>query len=169
MRSLRFLLAGLAVLTAMPAAAQAPKTLGTFEKWSAFSYQEQGKPVCYLAAQASEPKGGPPKRGDVFLMVTHRPGQKATDVITFAAGYEFKANSEAEATVGGQVFKLFTRGERAWAADEKTDKALVQALVKGATVAIKASPTRGPDSTDSFALAGFGKAHQAINQACGVK
>ncbi len=169
MRSLRFILAGLVAAAAAPALAQAPTTLGTFEKWSAFSYQEQGKPVCYLAAQATESKGGPPKRGEVFLMVTHRPAQKATDVVSFVAGYDLKANSEADATVGGQVFKLFTKGDRAWAPDEKTDKALVQALVKGATLAVKAAPARGPESTDSFTLNGFGKAHQAINQACNVK
>lgn len=169
MNSLRLLLAGIVALAAVPASAQAPKVLGTFEKWSSFSYQEQGKPVCYLAGQATESKGGPPKRGEVLLMVTHRPSQKATDVVSFVAGYDLKAGSEAEATVGGQTFKLFTKGDRAWAADEKTDKALVQALIKGATLAVKAAPGRGPDSTDSFALAGFGKAHQAIDQACGVK
>jgi hypothetical protein len=90
-------------------------------------------------------------------------------VISFAAGYALKSGSEAEATVGGTVFKLFTKNDRAWAHDEKTDKALVQALIKGATLAVKAAPTRGPESTDSFSLAGFGRAHQAINQACGVK
>ncbi|MSP50047.1 MAG: hypothetical protein EXQ95_12075 [Alphaproteobacteria bacterium] len=169
MRRLRPLLTGLLTLAALPAAAQAPKELGSFEKWSAFSYQEQGKPVCYLAAQPTESKGGPPKRGDIFLMVTHRPAQKAADVVSFVAGYDLKPASEAEATVGGQVYKLFTKGDRAWAADEKTDKALVQALVKGATLVVKAAPPRGPESTDSFALAGFGKAHQAIDQACSVR
>ena len=169
MRSLGPLLVALLALAAAPTLAQAPKALGSFEKWSAFSYQEQGQPVCYLAAQPTESKGGPPKRGDVFLMVTHRPAQKATDVVSFVAGYDLKPRSGTEATVGGQMFKLFTKGDRAWAADEKTDKALVQALVKGATLAVKAAPVRGPESTDSFALAGFGKAHQAINQACNVK
>lgn len=157
------------ILGAAPASAQAPKPLGSFEKWSAFSYQEQGKPVCYLAGQPTDSKGGPPKRGDVFLMVTHRPAQKATDVVSFVAGYDLKPGSDVEAAVGGQVFKLFTKGDRGWAAEEKTDKALVQALIKGTTLAVKATPGRGPDSADSFALAGFGKAHQAITQACGVK
>jgi hypothetical protein len=170
MRSLFTLFAAASLLAAAaPAMAQAPKALGSFEKWSAFSYQEDGKPVCYLASQPTESKGGPPKRDKVFLMVTHRPAQKATDVVSFVAGYDLKAGSDAEATVGGQVYKLFTKGDRAWAADEKTDKAVVQALIKGATVVVKAAPGRGPDSTDSFALSGFGKAHQAINQACGVK
>ncbi|MBM3546353.1 MAG: hypothetical protein FJX54_05345 [Alphaproteobacteria bacterium] len=156
-------------LTAAPAAAQSTRELGNFEKWSAFTYLEEGKPVCYLASQPSDSKGGPQNRGQVFLKVTHRPGAKAIDVVSFGAGYTLKANSEAEATVGGTVFKLFTKDDRAWAHDEKTDKALVQALVKGATLVVKAAPTRGPESTDSFSLTGFGRAHQAINQACGVK
>jgi invasion protein IalB len=165
---MRTLIAALIVLAAAPALAQT-KTLGSFEKWSAFSLQEQGRPVCYLASQPADSKGGPPKRGEVFLMVTHRPATKANDVVSFGAGYELKSGSEAEAVVGGQVYKLFTRGDRAWAADEKMDKALVQALIKGATLVIRATPGQGSASTDSFSLAGFGKAHQAINQACGVK
>jgi hypothetical protein len=169
MKPLHLLFAGIVALAAVPASAQGPKALGSFEKWSAFSYQEQGKPVCYLAGQPAESKGGPPKRGDVFLMVTHRPAQKATDVVSFVAGYELKDKSDVEATAGGQTFKLFTRGDRAWTADEKTDKALVQALVKGASLAVKAAPVKGPESTDTFPLAGFGKAHQAISQACNVK
>ena len=163
------LLVAVLVLGAFPAAAQGARELGNFEKWSAFSYLEQGKPVCYLASQPTESKGGPPNRGQVFLMVTHRPAGKATDVVSFVAGYPLKTGSETEATVGGQVFKLFTKDDRAWAHDEKTDKALVQALIKGATLAVKATPARGPESTDSFSLSGFGRAHQAINQACGVK
>jgi hypothetical protein len=169
MRRLAFFIAGLLALIAAPAGAQAPRVLGSFEKWSAFSYLEQGKPVCYLAAQPADSKGGPQNRGEVFLMVTHRPATKATDVVSFVAGYTLKSGSEAEATVGGQVFKLFAKDDRAWVPDEKTDKALVQALIKGATLAVKAVPARGPESTDSFALAGFGRAHQAITQACGVK
>jgi hypothetical protein len=166
---MRTLILATALFAAAPALAQGAKTLGTFEKWSAFSLQEQGKPVCYLASQPADAKGGPPKRGEVFLMVTHRPAAKAVDVVSFGAGYELKAGSEAEAVVGGQVYKLFTKGDRAWAADEKTDKALVQSLIKGATLVVKASPGQGPASTDTFSLAGFGKAHQAISQACGVK
>jgi hypothetical protein len=163
------LLAAAVMLAAGPALAQAPTTLGSFEKWSAFSYPEQGRTVCYLAAQPAESKGGPPKRGEVYLMVTHRPAQKAVDVVSFVAGYDLKPGSEVEATVGGQVFKLFTKADRAWAADEKADKALVQAMIKGATLAVRATPQRGPESTDSFALAGFGRAHQAIGQACNVR
>ncbi|MBM3534083.1 MAG: hypothetical protein FJX60_13720 [Alphaproteobacteria bacterium] len=166
---IRFFLLAAFALAAAPAMAQAPRVLGSFEKWSAFSYLEQGKPVCYLAAQPTDSKGGPPNRGEVFLMVTHRPAAKASDVVSFVAGYALKSGSEAEATVGGTVFKLFTKEDRAWAHDEKTDKALVQALVKGASLVVKAAPSRGPESTDSFSLTGFGRAHQAINQACDVK
>lgn len=169
MRSLVLLAAAALLAAGAPAVAQAPKALGSFEKWSAFSYREQDKPVCYLAAQPTESKGGPPKRGQVFLMVTHRPAHKAVDVVSFVAGYDLKAGSEAEAAVGGQVYRLFTKGDRAWAADDKTDKAIVQALIRGATLVVKAVPGRGPESVDSFSLSGFGKAHQAIGQACGVK
>ena len=143
-----YLLAGLAVLSlaAPPASAQAPKSLGSFEKWSALSYQEQGKPVCYLAGQPTESKGGPPKRGDIFLMITHRPGQKATDVISFVAGYELKGGSEVEAAVGG----LGMYGGAAWNTSLLIDRPSVEG---GATAGANSRPAIDPLCTARRCLA----------------
>jgi hypothetical protein len=157
------------VLIASAALAQDVKPIGSFEKWSAFTYPEQGKPVCYAASQPTDSKGNYAKRGEVFLLVTHRPAAKATDVVSLVAGYEYKAGSEVEVQVGKDKFKLFTEGERAWAKDPATDKALVQAMAKSAAMEVKGTSARGTETADTFSLQGFSKAYQAIGQACGIK
>jgi hypothetical protein len=161
----------LAAFLALLAAVRAEevKPLGGFEKWNAFTYQEAGKPVCYAASQPTESKGNYAKRGEVFLLVTHRPAAKATDVVSLVAGYDYKPGSEVEVAIGKDSFRLFTEGERAWAKDAGTDKAMVQAMARGASMAVKGTSSRGTETTDVFSLAGFGKAYQAIGRACGIK
>jgi len=162
------LILGLLTPTAQ-ASAQEVKPVGSFDKWSAFSYAEAGKPVCYAASQQTDSKGNYAKRGEVFALVTHRPAAKATDVVSLVAGYDYKPGSEVEVTIGKDKFKLFTEGERAWARDAGTDKAIVQAMTKSASMEVKGTSSRGTETTDTFSLQGFAKAHQAIGQACGVK
>lgn len=150
-------------------AQEAPRPIGTFERWTAYSYAEKGATVCYTAAKPAMSRGAPDKRGDVFLLVTHRPNQKTFDVVSFVAGYPFKKGESAELTVGKDKFKLFTEAERAWAPDDKTDRAIAQAMVKSSEMVLRGAPVKGQAVTDTFSLKGFTKAYDAISKACKVK
>jgi hypothetical protein len=159
----------LLALVSVAAAQEGPKPVGTFERWTAYSYAERGQPVCYAAASPAKSDGKLAKRGDVFMLVTHRPGQKTLDVVSFVAGYPFKKGDQAELTIGKDTFKLFTEQARAWAPDDKTDHAIVQAMAKGNEMAVRGNPERGAAMTDIFSLKGFAKAYEAIGKACKVK
>jgi hypothetical protein len=154
----------------LPAMAQeAPRPIGTFERWTAYSYAEKGSPVCYAAAKPATSRGAPDKRGETFLLVTHRPNQKTLDVVSFVAGYAFKKGESAELTVGKDKFKLFTDAERAWAPDDKVDQAIAQAMVKSGELVLRGTPAKGQAVTDTFSLKGFTRAYDAISKACKVK
>jgi len=157
------LLSFFACVAAAAAAAQAaqqdgPKPIGTFERWTAYSYAENGQPVCYVAAAPAKSDGKYTKRGDVFMLITHRPSQKSLDVVSFVAGYPFKPESQAELTVGKDKFMLFVKEERAWAPDDKADSTIV-----------RGTSSRGTATVDHFSLKGFARAYDAINKACKVK
>ncbi|WP_109051843.1 invasion associated locus B family protein [Azospirillum sp. TSA6c] len=160
-----FLAAG---VTAAPAAAADPRHLGTFKDWNAFLFEEKGQKVCYISSQPkkSEPKA---KRGDIYTLVTHRPAEKALDVVSVIVGYPFKKGSEAEVSIDGKDFKLFTDGETAWARDADADRAVTSALRNGKQMVVKGVSGRGTKTTDTYSLAGVGQAYDAINEACGVK
>jgi len=126
--------------------------------WTAYSYAENGQPVCYVAAAPAKSDGKYTKRGDVFMLITHRPSQKSLDVVSFVAGYPFKPESQAELTVGKDKFMLFVKEERAWAPDDKADSTIV-----------RGTSSRGTATVDHFSLKGFARAYDAINKACKVK
>jgi len=162
----RALAAALFVLAAAPASAQEVKVLGTFGQWVAQTYQEKGQPVCFMSVKPQSSEGNYKARGEVLLMVTHRPSEQAFDVVSVVAGYQYLPDSDAALTVSGKRFALFTNGERAWARDVETDKNIVQLLIKGNTVTVRGTSSRNTITTDVFPLTGFTAAHQSISQIC---
>lgn len=145
------------------------KSLGTFGDWRAFTYEEGGNKVCYVSSQPKkvEPKGK--VRGDAYILITHRPAENSTHVVSVTAGYTYKAGSEAVATVDRRAFRLFTEGDTAWARDDTTDKGFTTAVRTGQGLVVKATSSRGTNTTDTYSLKGSGDALKAIGEACGVK
>lgn len=155
-------------MAAAPAAAADPRHLGTFKDWNAFVFEEKGQKVCYISSQPkkTEPKA---KRGDIYTLVTHRPAEKALDVVSVIVGYPFRKGSEAEVDIDGKDFKLFTDGETAWARDADGDRAVTSAMRDGKQMVVKGVSSRGTKTTDTYSLTGVTQAYDAINEACGVK
>jgi hypothetical protein len=151
--------------TAGPAAEQ----LGAADAWTAYTYDERSGKVCYLAGELkkSEPAGG--KRKHPVAMVTHRPGEKIANVVSFVEGYPLKDGSEVSLDIDGAKFDLFTKGDSAWARTAELDKAIVEAMAKGKQAIVKGTPQKGTATTDTYSLAGFAQALALIDKACDVK
>jgi len=151
-----------------------PKSLGVFQGWTAAEIAPKEGKVCYAVARPAKSDAKFAKRGEVLLVVTHRPAAKSQDVVTFQAGYPLKEGTKVVVAVDTKkTFELVARpdvdAESAWAADDKTDKAITAALKSGKSVTVKGISVRNTDTMDTFALAGFNQAYAAIGKACGVK
>lgn len=143
------------------------KSLGTFGAWWAYTEGAADNRVCYAGSRPSKKEGKVAGRRDAYLLVTNRPGQKATGEISLSSGYPFKEGSDALATIGDKKFKMFTRGDNAWTYDAQADKAMVAALKTGKQMVVKGTAKGGQVTTDTYALGGFPKALAAIDKACG--
>ena len=144
--------------------------LGTFKDWEAYTFPERGKLACAIWAPASKSTGKYKRRGDVMLFVTHRPGVKRFNEISFETGYTYKQDSEVTVTIDKKkIFKLFTEAETAWSYAAKDDAALAKAMRIGQIMTIRGESKRGTKTLDTFKLAGFTAAHNAINKACKAK
>jgi len=154
---------------ASPPTESAPKRLGAVDGWSAYFYKEKSGRVCYLfgEAQKAEPSGI--KRKAPTAMVTHRPEEKINNVVSFTEGYPLKEGSNVTVDVSGSKFDLFTKDDGAWASTSDLDKSIVDALTKGKEAVVKGVPKKGPNTTDTYSLAGFPQALALIDKACGVK
>jgi hypothetical protein len=146
-----------------------PQRLGESHGWTAYNYTEGGNKVCYVAGQPAKSEPANAQRKRVSALVTHRPGEKAVNVVSFIAGYPFKDKSEAEVDIDGKKYKLFTNSDTAWALDSKEDRDVVEAMMKGKQLTIKGSSAKGTATTDTYALAGFKEMVGLIDKSCNVK
>ena len=155
-----------AAVFVLPAHGQDVTALGRHGDWVAYTYQENGQPVCYMTSAPSRSEGNYTRRGDVQMLVTHRPDRQAFNVISIVAGYEYMRDADVTLSIGGSRFDLFTNGGRAWARDAKTDRAMTQAMIEGYTAKVFGTSSRRTLTTDTFSLIGFTAAHEAISNVC---
>ena len=142
---------------------------GTYKDWSAHFVETPKGKICFLYSEPTKKRGNYTRRGDVFVQVTHRPKENIRDVVSFTAGYTFKNDSDVEVEIGDAKYDLFTDNDAAWAKDSKTDGQLVIAMIRGATMVVRGTSSRGTLTTDTYSLNGFTAAYNAASAECGVK
>ena len=93
-----FTLASIVVATAAcgltnPASAQDLRYIGTHGAWSSFRFTEAGNPVCYIASKPTQMQPTNVRHGDVYLLVTDRPAENSSDVVSLMVGYPYKSGA----------------------------------------------------------------------------
>jgi hypothetical protein len=162
-------LAALTLPMALPMAeARAQQRLGGFQSWTAATHTEGGQKVCYAFARASKSEGVPNRQANnVMLVVTHRP--QGRDQVALQAGYTYPRTPDGAAdpvqvTVGGPALGFFTAGGSAFA---RNGGGAIAALRNGReAVARGPGPNGRGQASDTFPLAGFSAAYEAISKAC---
>jgi hypothetical protein len=149
--------------------ADEPRIIAKDGYWTAYTFIEDGKKVCYMASQPQKMDNSAKKakRGDVYALVTNRPADGTKNVFSYIAGYTYKAGSNVTVTIGKDKFTLFTQDDTAWAPDGATDNKIAAAMRKGKSMVVKGESAHGTATTDSFALKGTGAAYEAITRDCG--
>jgi hypothetical protein len=158
----------LVLLLSTAAVAQSPEQVGKFGSWMAMKFDENGHLACYTLSEPARKEGNYTRRGNVYVLVTHRPAQNSLGVVSFTAGYDYKPESSVLVDIDGQSFTLYTQGDTAWAQDSDDHK-IVEAMKVGKTMIVRGTSARGTDTVDTYSLLGFGKALQAINETCQVQ
>ena len=150
-------------------AMEAPRHIGDYGDWAAYTYKENGKNVCYIASTPKRDEGKYTKRGDIYAVVTHRPAEKSFDVVNVVAGYTYKTESKAVVKIGKQTFNLYTQDDKAWTLTPQDDAKLVAAMKRGERMIIDGVSSRGTQTKDTYSLRGFMRAYTAISAKCGKK
>ena len=144
--------------------------IGEYDDWVAYYHKDVGGIVCYMASAPKRDEGKYTKRGDIYAVVTHRPGEKSFDVVNFVAGYTFKPGSKVTVKIGKTtISRLFTSEDKAWAVSDKVDKELVNAMKKGERMIVHGVSSKGTNTKDTYSLAGFTGAYKAISSKCKKK
>lgn len=151
---------------AAPAFADEPKLLATEGKWSAYSYVENKKTVCYILSQPDKDEGKYVQRGSIYALITNRPADGSKNVFSYIAGYPYKPGSDVFVEIDGSEFTLFSQDDTAWAPDAATDDKIAKAMAKGSSMVVKGVSARGTPTIDTYSLEGSGAAHKVMTASC---
>jgi invasion protein IalB len=144
------------------------KKIGSVSGWDAYEHTDKGEKLCYLHALPQKKEPASAKRGEIYILVTHKPKEKIRNEVSIYFGYPLKDTAPAQAMIGPTTVEMFTYQEAAWAADASIDQKLVDALRKGKNLVVRGESQRGTKTTDTYDLGGFGQALQLIDKACGM-
>lgn len=145
------------------------KELAKFNDWSAFAEGEGKNLACMAVSKPKKAEGDYSRRGDVFAIVTHLPGQNKWNEFSIVAGYNYQPNSNPDVTIGDMKFQLFTSGSRAWSFSPSEDEKIVKFLKNSMKMKVVGTSSRGTITSDTYSLVGFSKAYQKISEACKKK
>lgn len=145
------------------------KELAKFNDWTAFAEGEGKNLACMAVSKPKKAEGNYSRRGDIFAIVTHLPGQNKWNEFSIVAGYNFQPNSNPDVTIGDMKFQLFTSGSRAWSFSPSEDDKIVKYLKNSMKMKVVGTSSRGTITNDTYSLVGFSKAYQKINEACKKK
>lgn len=163
-------LIGLVGLGGSPVAAQTAEATaletGRFGNWIVHQNAGDGPKICFAATQptAKEPAGA--NRAKIVLYVSAWPKEGVKSEVSVKLGYRIKPDSPISAVVGDSTFQLFAQDDRAFVADATEELKLIDAMKKGSKLVVKATSSRGTETTDTYSLAGLGQALQAVATAC---
>lgn len=162
----RFLLAIVIapLLLALPASAERT-SLGKFKDWVVFKDTVGGQELCYAATEATSKTPASANHGSVWYYVTTWKSGAATAQPSVRVGYDFREGSSPKTKVGRSSWTLFTSGREAFA-DDKDDKAIVEALRKGANLSFEGTSARGTNVSYKFSLSGSAAAIDKSVEAC---
>jgi invasion protein IalB len=153
--ALTFVSAGLA-------SAQTPTRIQQFKAWGAYSYKSGNSTVCYVLSVPTTKEPTNVDHGDIFFIVSQRPGQNISYEPQAMVGYSLQANSKVTVTIDGKNFTMFTKDKAAWVENAAEEPALVAAMKGGSSMSVSAVSGRGTKTNYAYSLAGISAALKQI-------
>lgn len=166
MRSLAFLALLAVAAAATPTFAATPRFVGTYQDWNVYVVEDGNGRLCYAASEPKKEEGNYTRRGAAAVIVAKLPGDAPNEQVSVQPGYSFKPNSEAQVTIDKRGYRMFTKGEHAWANSAREDDAMIGAMKRGSELTVRGTSTRDTYSLDTYSLLGFTAAYNAMINAC---
>lgn len=148
---------------AAPLAAR--ESLGVFGSWGAFTDASPAR--CYAIARPVQSGG----TATSFASIATWPGRGARNQLHVRLSRERDARARVTLSVGERRFELVAGAVDAWAADARTDAAIVSAIRAGRSMSVETLARTGQPFADVYALHGAATAIDAAALGCiaGVK
>ncbi|KXG85480.1 invasion associated locus B family protein [Agrobacterium bohemicum] len=144
------------------ASAQSPTRIQQFNAWGAYSYKSGKSTVCYVLSIPTTKEPASVDHGDIFFIVSQRPGQNISYEPQAMVGYSLRESSKVNVTIDSKNFVMFTKDKAAWVENAAEEPALVAAMKVGKSMTVKATSARGTATSYSYSLSGISAALKQI-------
>jgi Invasion associated locus B (IalB) protein len=144
------------------ASAQSPTRIQQFNAWGAYSYAAGNGKVCYVLSVPTDKQPASVDHGDIFFLVTQRPGQNISYEPQAMMGYTLQDKSKVQVTIDAKTFTLFTKDKSAWVENAAEEPALVAAMKTGKAMTVNAKSRKGTATSYSYSLSGISAALKQI-------
>lgn len=146
--------------------AAAPRQISAHRDWSVYEVTDNRGRICYIASEPTAQSGNYSRRDPPAVLVARLPGSPPSEEVSVQPGYSYLKSSSVDVKVDGRPFKLFTDGEHAWTRTNEEDRSLIAAMKGGVSMTVRGTSIRNTYSLDTFSLAGFTAAYEAMRAAC---
>ncbi len=119
--------------------AQSPTRIEQFKAWGAYSYKSNGGTVCYVLSVPTTKEPASVNHGDIFFVVSQRPGQNISYEPQAMMGYPMKGDSKVNVKIDNKNFVLFVKDTSAWVENAAEEPALVAAMKGGSSMTVTAT------------------------------
>ncbi len=154
------------LLAISTAQAQSIQPVGQDRDWAAFSATVDGGKTCFVVSQPKDMEPKNVNRDPVYFYITQRPSDNIASQVSIVTGYPYQEDSKTTVQIGSDTFTLFTRGDKAWIENLEEQARLVDAMIRGATMIVRGTSSRGTQTTDTYSLSGVTAALARLNGAC---
>jgi hypothetical protein len=162
----KFLLVLFVSLFVLPGKVFAQNVDGTYYDWTVFTLDEVGKAKkCYIASFPKNKVGNHKTDRKPYVLITRYEGKKIEEVSVYN-GYEYKINSEIYVAVEDQQYRMFTKGDIAWAKTMEQDKQMIQDMLKADKLRVRGESSVGTYSVDEYSLKGITMAYKRMKELC---
>lgn len=146
--------------------AQGAVEMKKFGDWIVHQNSGEGPKICFAASVPKTKEPAAANRAKIVLYISAWPKEGVKSEISIKLGYRIKPDSRIAVTVGNDAFELFAQEDRAYVADTTQELKMIDAMKKGSKLIVKATSTRGTETTDTYSLQGLGQALDAVATAC---
>lgn len=142
------------------------KLLEKVDDWTVFVHEGQDGKICFASSLPKDTQPAGAKRAPAYFYVTTWQKDGVRNEVSVKLGYTIKEDSTPIVTVGNNKFEMFPREDKAFIKDPADERKLVQAMIAGSTMVVKATSARGTETTDQYSLIGISKAVKKVQEAC---
>ena len=142
------------------------RLLERIKDWTVYIYEGAEGRVCFAASAPTDMQPKTAKRTSVIFYVTTWQKDGVHTEVSVRQGYAMKANAVATVTVGGQNFSLSADEDKAYPKDPADERKLLAAMTAGGAMIVKATSTKGTQTTDQYSLDGVAAAIRKLEESC---